>query len=94
MSADVGGLRMLARELGEHEQFQVHANVLNNAATEIWVMQKKLEQHQQMAEKTMQVIALEREENDRLRKAVEYLYGFAKTCGVDANDLRDLGVEL
>lgn len=30
----------------------------------------------------------------KLRKAVEYLYGFAKTCGVDANDLRELGVEL
>lgn len=31
-------------------------------------------------------------ENAKLRKAVEYLYGFAKTCGVDANDLRELGV--
>lgn len=33
-----------------------------------------------------------REQNAKLRKAVEYLYGFAKTCGVDANDLRELGV--
>ena len=80
MSADVGGLRMLARELGEHEQFQVHAHVLNNAANEIWVMQKKLEQHQQMAEKTMQVIALEREENARLRELVRELWRFTGTA--------------
>lgn len=33
-------------------------------------------------------------ENEKLRKAVDYLYGFAKTCGVDADDLRELGVEV
>lgn len=71
MSADVGGLRMLARELGEHEQYQVHAHVLNNAANEIWVMQKQLEQYQQMAEKTLHAIVLEQEENDRLRDELE-----------------------
>ena len=35
-----------------------------------------------------------RADSAKLRKAVEYLYGFANTCGVDANDLRELGVEL
>ena len=34
------------------------------------------------------------DENEKLRKAVDYLYGFAKTCGVDADDLRELGVEV
>ncbi len=33
-------------------------------------------------------------ENAKLRNAVDYLYGFAKTCGVDADDLRELGVEV
>lgn len=32
-------------------------------------------------------------ENAKLRNAVDYLYGFAKTCGVDADDLRELGIE-
>ena len=87
MSADVGGLRMLARELGEHEQFQVHAHVLNNAANEIWVMQKKLEQHQQMTEKTMHAIVLEREENDRLRDELERIQ--PTDCEGNAIDIAD-----
>ena len=33
-------------------------------------------------------------ENAKLRDAIDYLYGFAKTCGVDADDLRELGVEV
>lgn len=33
-------------------------------------------------------------ENAKLREAVDYLYGFAKTYGVSADDLRELGVEV
>lgn len=33
-------------------------------------------------------------ENDRLRDAVNYLYGFAKTLGVDEGDMRVFGVEV
>ena len=33
-------------------------------------------------------------ENERLRDAVKYLYGFAKTLGVDAEDMRELGIEV
>ena len=33
-------------------------------------------------------------ENAKLLKAVDYLYGFAKTLGVDADDLRELGIEV
>lgn len=35
-----------------------------------------------------------REQNIKLRKAVDYLYVFAKTCGVDADDLLELGIEV
>lgn len=84
MSADVGGLRMLARELGEHEQFQVHAHVLENAANEIWVMQKKLEQYQQMEEKTLHAIVLEQEENAKLRELARGLGQCSQ--GVDCED--------
>ena len=46
-------------------------------------------------ERLMQVSidALDKE-SAKLRKAVDYLFGFAKTCGVDAEDLRELGVEV
>jgi hypothetical protein len=33
-------------------------------------------------------------ENARLWAAVEYLYGFAHTCGVDSDDMRELGIEV
>ena len=33
-------------------------------------------------------------ENAKLRDAVDYLYGFARTCGVDADDMRERGVEV
>ena len=35
-----------------------------------------------------------REQNIKLRKAVDYLYVFAETCGVDADDLRELEIEV
>lgn len=33
-------------------------------------------------------------ENAKLRDAVNYLYGFAKTLGVDDGDIRELGIEV
>ena len=34
-------------------------------------------------------------ENEVLKRAVLYLYGYARTCGVDADDLRErFGIEI
>ena len=34
-------------------------------------------------------------ENAVLKRAVKYLYGYAKSCGVDADDIRDrFGIEV
>lgn len=34
------------------------------------------------------------EELTKMRRAIDYLYSFAKTCGVDAEDMRELGIEV
>ena len=34
------------------------------------------------------------EELAKMRRAIDYLYSFAKTCGVDAEDMRELGIEV
>lgn len=34
------------------------------------------------------------DENAKLREAVKCLYGFARTCGVDEGDMRELGIEV
>lgn len=68
--------------------------------TDAWeaysLKKKNAKLQQQLADVTESMGRVEEleAENTKLRKAVEYLYGFAKTCGVDANDLRELGVEL
>jgi cell division protein FtsB len=33
-------------------------------------------------------------ENAKLRDAVDYLYGFARTLGVDESDMREFGIEV
>lgn len=33
-------------------------------------------------------------ENAKLQKAVDYLYGYARTCGANADDLLEFGVEV
>ena len=45
--------------------------------------------------KALETLIGEKEaENERLRNAVEYLYGFAKTLGVSGDDLREeFGIE-
>lgn len=44
--------------------------------------------------KLREMLAEDNEELAKMRRAIEYLYSFAKTCGVDAGDMRELGVEV
>lgn len=49
---------------------------------------------QQVSDAHAREVEVLKAENRKLRKAVDYLYEFAKTCGVSADDLRSLGVEV
>lgn len=65
---------------------------LIKGAPEFWCMQ-----HDQLAPYAYGMFALInvlKADNGRLRDAVDYLYGFAKTLGVDADDLREFGIEV
>lgn len=44
--------------------------------------------------KLRELLAENNEELAKMRRAIDYLYSFAKACGVDAEDMRELGVEV
>ena len=44
--------------------------------------------------KLREMLAEDNEELAKLWRVIDYLYSFAKTCGVDAEDMRELGVEV
>ena len=44
--------------------------------------------------KLREMLAEDNEELAKMRRVIDYLYSFAKTCGVDAGDMRELGVEV
>lgn len=51
-------------------------------------------QYKQAYEEVLEEVRSLRAENAKLRDAVNYLYGFAKTLGVDEGDMRVFGVEV
>lgn len=44
--------------------------------------------------KLREMLAEDNEELAKMRRVIDYLYSFAKSCGVDAEDMRELGVEV
>lgn len=44
--------------------------------------------------KLREMLAEDNKELAKLWRVIDYLYSFAKTCGVDAEDMRELGVEV
>ena len=44
--------------------------------------------------KLRELLAEDNEELSKMRRAIDYLYSFAKACGVDAEDMHELGVEV
>ena len=42
--------------------------------------------------KLRELFAEDNEELAKMRRAIDYMYSFAKACGVDAEDMRKLGV--
>ena len=42
--------------------------------------------------KLREMLAEENEELAKMQRVIDYLYSFAKACGVDAEDMRELGV--
>ena len=42
--------------------------------------------------KLREMLAEDNEELAKMRRVIDYLYSFAKACGVDAEDMRELGV--
>lgn len=44
--------------------------------------------------KLREMLAEDNEELAKMRRVIDYLYSFAKACGVDAEDMRELVVEV
>lgn len=81
--------------------FPMLASALRDAADTIWQLRDDLQRANDAVRdaehdesRAWDRVRKAEAEADRLRDAVDYLYDFAKTCGVDADDLRELGVEV
>jgi len=44
--------------------------------------------------KLREMLAEDNEELAKMRRFIDYLYSFAKACGVDAGDMHELGVDV
>lgn len=54
----------------------------------------EIENLQSQNTKLREMLAEDNEELAKMWRVIYYLYSFAKTCGVDAEDMRELGVEV
>ena len=68
-----------------------HAELMANAMK--WVHKEKVEPLEAENAKLREMLAEDNEELAKMRRVIDYLYSFAKTCGVDAEDMRELGIE-
>lgn len=62
-----------------------------------WVESYAKKRNAQTVEENAKLRGLLTEGNEELakmRRAIDYLYSFAKTCGVDAEDMREMGIEV
>ena len=51
-----------------------------------------IEELREQNAKLREMLAEDNEELAKMRRVIDYLYSFAKACGVDAEDMRELGV--
>ena len=58
-----------------------------------WVVASEYRKLKAENVKLREMLAEENEELAKMRRVIDYLYSFAKACGVDAEDMRELGVE-
>lgn len=70
--------------LNEANYFMEHNKVLRERINELAAENAKLRE----------MLAEDNEELAKMRRVIDYLYSFAKACGVDAEDVRELGIEV
>lgn len=94
LSAQCDGLRERAKVLrqGDWSDGAEDAKMMDDAADTILSLRDRAQDLQTENAKLRELLAEDNEELAKMRRAIDYLYSFAKPCGVDAEDMRELGI--